>query len=145
MHVKASVHRIRFASVKVIVRVRIYRSFDSMWQSWKKNLYRMFGGTPWAAFREIESSLPWIPLLLILIGLKFPLVFFFGVLLLLGRQTIYGLELVRNHFPFSFIFYYVPAAVLYSGVLLASYRSHVKGRIEWKGREYAIGAPESIK
>src|SRR5438093_13591677 len=92
MHVKASVHRIRFASVKVIVRVRIYRSFDSMWQGWKKNLYRLVGGTPWAAFREIESSLPWIPLLLILIGLKFPLVFFFGVLLLLGRQTIYGLE-----------------------------------------------------
>src|SRR5207253_10517887 len=57
--------------------------------------------------REIESSLPWIPVLLILIGLKFPLIFFFGVLLLLGRQAIYGLELARNHFPFSFIFYYV--------------------------------------
>jgi len=145
MRVKAAGHRIWFASGKGIVRVRMYRSFDSMWQGWKKNLYRLVGGTPWAAFREIESSLPWIPLLLILIGLKFPLVFFFGVLLLLGRQTIYGLELVRNHFPFSFIFYYVPAVILYSGVLWASYRSHVKGRIEWKGREYAIGAPESIK
>jgi glycosyltransferase involved in cell wall biosynthesis len=145
MRVKAAGHRIWFASGKDIVRVRMYRSFDAMWQGWKKNLYRLVGGTPWAVLREIESSLPWIPLLLILIGLKFPLIFFFGVLLLLGRQTIYGLELVRNHFPFSFIFYYVPAAVLYSGVLWASYRSHAKGRIEWKGREYAIGAPESIK
>jgi glycosyltransferase involved in cell wall biosynthesis len=145
MRVKAAGHRIWFASGKGIVRVRMYRSFDSMWQGWKKNLYRLVSGTPWAAFREIESSLPWIPLLLILIGLKFPLVFFFGVLLLLGRQAVYGLELVRNHFPFSFIFYYVPAAFLYSGVLWASYRSHAKGRIEWKGREYAIGAPESIK
>ena len=145
MSVKAGGHRIWFASGKGIVRVRMYRSFDAMWQGWKKNLYRLVGGTPWAAVREIESSLPWIPLLLILIGLKFPLIFFFGVLLLLGRQIIYGFELVRNHFPFSFIFYYVPAAVLYAGVLYASYRGHVMGRIAWKGREYAISAPESIK
>src|SRR6266581_3900980 len=101
--------------------------------------------TPCAVFRELESGLPWIPLLLILIGLKYPLILFFGVLLLLGRQTIYGRELARNHFPFSFIFYYVPAAVLYAGVLWASYRSHLKGIIKWKGREYAIGAPQSMK
>ena len=145
MRVKAAGQRIWFASGKGIVRVRMYRSFDAMWQGWNKNLYRLVGGTPWAAIREIESSLPWIPILLILIGIKFPLLLFFGVLLMLGRQTIYGLELVRNHFPFPFIFYYVPAAVLYTGVLWASYRSHIKGRIEWKGREYAIGAPQSIK
>src|SRR5437763_7503240 len=145
MRVKAAGHRIWFASGKGIVRVRMYRSFGSMWQGWKKNLYRLVGGTPWAAVREIESSLLWIPLLLILIGLKFPLVFFFGVLLLLGRQTIYGLELVRNHFPFSFIFYCVAAAGLYSRVLWASYRSHVKGRIECKGRQHAIEGPASIK
>jgi len=145
MRVKGAGQRIWFASGKGIVRVRMYRSFDSMWHGWKKNLYRLVGGRPWAAFREIESSLPWIPLLLILIGLKSPLIFLFGVLLLLARQILYGLELVRNRFPFSFIFYYAPAAVLYTSVLWASYRSHVKGRIEWKGREYAIGAPESIK
>jgi len=145
MRVKATGHRIWFASGKGIVCVRMYRSFEAMWQGWKKNLYRLVGGTPRAAVREIESSLPWIPLLLILIGMRFPLIFFFGVLLLLGRQTIYGLELARNHFPFSLIFYYVPAAFLYAGVVWASYRSHVKGRIEWKGREYAVGTPESIK
>ena len=145
MRVKAAGHGIWFGSGKGIVRVRMYRSFEAMWHGWKKNLYRLIGGTPWAAFREIESSLPWIPFLLILIGLKFPLIFFFGVLLLLGRQSLYGLELARNHFPFSLILYYVPAAVLYLGVLWASYRSHMKGRIEWKGREYAIGAPGSIK
>src|SRR6266478_3075690 len=76
MRVKAAGQRIWFASGKGIVRVRMYRSFDAMWQGWNKNLYRLVGGTPWAAFREIESSLPWIPLLLILIGLKSPLIFF---------------------------------------------------------------------
>ena len=128
--VKAAGHRISFGSGKGIVRVRMYRSFQAMWQGWKKNLYRLMGGTPWAVFREVESSLPWIPLLLIVAGLKYPLLLFLGVLFLIARQTSYGLDLARNHFPFSFIFYYVPAVALYVAVLWASYRSHVKGRIQ---------------
>src|SRR5216683_1866140 len=145
MRVKAAGHRISFGSGKGIVRVRMYRSFQAMWQGWKKNLYRLMGGTPWAVFREMESSLPWIPLLVIVLGLKFPLLFFVGVLLLIARQTSYGLDLARNQYPFSFIFYYVPAVALYVGVLWASYRSHVNGRIEWKGREYSVEAPESAR
>ena len=93
----------------------------------------------------MESTLPWIPFLLILLGLKFPFLIFLGVLFLIMRQTIYGLELAHNHYPFSFIFYYLPAAFLYAGVLWASYRGHMRGRIAWKGREYSIGAPESVK
>jgi glycosyltransferase involved in cell wall biosynthesis len=145
MRVKAAGHRIWFSSGRGIVRVRMYRSFDAMWQGWKKNLYRLMGGTPWAVIRETESNLPWIPLLLIIAGLKYPLLLFLGVLFLIARQTSYGLDLARNHFPFSFIFYYVPAVVMYVGVLWASYRSHVNGRIEWKGREYSIEAPGAPK
>jgi glycosyltransferase involved in cell wall biosynthesis len=145
MRVKQAGHRIWFGSGKGLVSTRMYASFGAMWEGWKKNLYRLMGGTPWAVFREIESTLPWIPILLILIGIKFPLLLFLGVLFLIARQTIYGLDLARNHYPFSFIFYYVPAAFLYAGVLWASYRSHAKGRIAWKGREYSIRAPESVK
>src|SRR5437016_5558757 len=145
MRVKAAGHRISFGSGKGIVRVRMYRSFQSMWQGWKKNLYRLMGGTPWAVFREMESSLPWIPLLLIVAGMKYPFLLFLGVLLLIARQTSYGFDLARNHFPFSFIFYYVPGVALYVAVLWASYRSHVKGRIQWKGREYSVGAPQSAR
>ncbi len=145
MRVKAAGHRIWFDSGKGIVRVRMYRSFDDMWQGWEKNLYRLIGGTPWGLLRELESTLPWIPFLLIALGVKYPLLIFLGVLLLIARQTGYGLELVRNRYPFTFIFYYVPAVALYVAVLWASYRSHVNGRIVWKGREYAIGAPESVK
>jgi cellulose synthase/poly-beta-1,6-N-acetylglucosamine synthase-like glycosyltransferase len=145
MRAKQAGHRIWFGPGKGLVYTRMYRSFDAMWEGWKKNLYRLMGGTPWAVFREIESSLPWIPLLLILIGLKYPLVLFLGVLLLLGRQAFYGLDLARNHFPFSLIFLYVPGALLYVAVLWASYRSHVNGRILWKGRHYSMGAPESVK
>jgi hypothetical protein len=145
MRVKAAGHRIFFGSGKGIVRVRMYRSFRAMWQGWKKNLYRLMGGTPWAVFREIESSLPWIPALLILLGFKYPVLLFLGVVFLIVRQTSYGLDLARNQYPFSFIFYYVPAVVLYVAVLWASYRSHIKGRIQWKDREYSVGAPESAR
>jgi glycosyltransferase involved in cell wall biosynthesis len=145
MRTKAAGHRIWFASGKGIVRVRMYRSFQAMWQGWKKNLYRLMGGTPWSVFREMESNLPWIPLLLILAGLKFPFLLFIGVLLVIARQTAYGLDLARNQYPLSFIFYYVPGVALYVAVLWASYRSHIHGRIEWKGREYSVGTPESVK
>lgn len=145
MRAKATGHRIWFGSGKGIIRVRMYRSFDEMWEGWKKNLYRLIGGTPWALFRELESNLPWIPFLLIVLGLKYPFLIFLGVLLFIARQTSFGVGLVRNQYPFSFIFYYVPATALYVAVLWASYRSHVNGRIVWKGREYAIGAPESVK
>ena len=145
MRAKAAGRRISFSSGKGIVRVRMYRSFHAMWQGWKKNLYRLMGGTPWAVFREMESNLPWIPALLILLGLKYPILLFLGVLFLIVRQTSYGLDLARNQYPFSFIFYYVPAVALYVGVLWASYRSHVHGRIEWKGREYSVGSPESAR
>jgi len=143
--VKAAGHRISFGSGKGIVRVRMYRSFETMWSGWKKNLYRLMGGTPWAVLREMESSLPWIPCLLIILGLKYPVLLFLGVLLLIARQTGYGLDLSRNQYPFSFIFYYVPAVALYIAVLWASYRSHVNGKIEWKGREYSVGAPASAR
>src|SRR6266436_1886540 len=145
MRVKAAGHRIWFGSGNGIVRVRMYRSFQEMWQGWKKNLYRLMGGTPGAVFREMESSLPWIPLFLIVAGLKYPFLLFLGVLFLIARQTSYGFDLARNHFPFSFIFYYVPAVALYLAVLWASYRGHVKGRIQWKGREYSVGAPQSAR
>lgn len=145
LRVKQAGQRIWFGSGQGLVRTRMYTSFGAMWEGWKKNLYRLMGGTPWAMIREMESTLPWIPFLLILVGLKFPFLLFLGILLLIARQTIYGLDLARNHYPFSFIFYYIPAAFLYAGVLWASYRSHVKGRIAWKGREYSIGASESVK
>jgi glycosyltransferase involved in cell wall biosynthesis len=145
LRVKRAGHRIWFGSGQGLVRTRMYTSFEAMWGGWKKNLYRLMGGTPGSAFRETESAFPWIPFLLIIVGFKFPLLLFVGVLFLIARQTIYGLDLARNEYPFPFIFYYVPAVFLYVSVLWASYRAQVRGRIVWKGREYSIGAPESVK
>ena len=145
LRVKQAGYRVWFGFGKGLVRTRMYTSFRAMWEGWKKNLYRLIGGTRWAVFREIESNVPWIAFLLIVIGLNHPLVLFLGVLLLIARQTIYSLDLVRNQYPFSFIFYYVPGSLLYAGVLWASYRSHARGEISWKGRKYSLSDPESVK
>jgi glycosyltransferase involved in cell wall biosynthesis len=143
--VKAAGHRLWFGPGKGMVRARMYRTFGAMWEGWTKNLYRLMGGTPWEAFREGESAFPWIPLVVILLGIKFPIAMFAGVLLLVLRQMNYGSELVRNQYPFSFIIYYIPAAFLYAGVLAASYRSHMRGTVQWKGREYSTETREAQK
>ena len=139
---KAAGFPLWFGSGLGLIRVRMYRSFRAMWQGWKKNLYLLTGGTPKAVYRELESVVPWIPLLLILLGIRIPIAPFLGVCLLLFRQMAYGRELTRNQYPFKFILYYVPAVVLYTGVLWASYRSHVKGKVQWKGREIPVTLPE---
>jgi chlorobactene glucosyltransferase len=138
---KAAGFRLFFGAGRGIVRVRMYRSFRAMWQGWRKNLYVLVGGTPGAVLRELESTIPWIPITLILLGVKFPVATFLGVCFLLLRQFTYGLELSRNQYPFKFIIYYVPAVVLYAGALWASYRGHAKGKVEWKGREVPVTLP----
>lgn len=139
--VKRAGFRQWFGSAKGIVRVRMYRSFRAMWQGWKKNLYILVGGTPGSVLRELEAAIPWIPALLLIVGIKFPILTFLGVVFLLMREFIYGTELSRNQFSSTLIIYYIPAVMLYAGVLWASYRSHMKGKIEWKGREVPVALP----
>ena len=138
---KAAGFRLWFGSGQGIVRVRMYSSFRAMWQGWKKNLYLLVGGTPGAVFRELEATIPWIPLALILLGFKIPIATFLGICFLLLRQFTYGLEISRNQYPFKFIIYYVPAVALYAGALWASYRGYVMGKVEWKGREVPVTLP----
>ena len=135
---KAAGYRLQFASGKGIVRARMYRSFAAMWQGWRKNLYRLVGGTQPAVLMELEAAFPWIPLLILLIGIKLPFALFAGVILLILRQMRYGAELSRNQYPFPLILYYVPAVFLYAGVLVASSRAYGKGRLRWKGREVTV-------
>ena len=124
---KASGSRIWFSSGEGLVRVRMYRSFSAMWEGWKKNLFQLMGGTTGAVFAEFEATFPWMILIVLLIGIRVPIAMFAGVVLLLLRQLSYGLALTRNHFPFKFIIYYLPAVILYTGALWASHECYAKG------------------
>jgi glycosyltransferase involved in cell wall biosynthesis len=143
--VKSAGLRIWFASGLGVVRVRMYRSFSAMWEGWKKNLFQLMGGTTGSVFAEFESAFPWMILVILLIGIKLPVAMFAGVILLLLRQVSYGMALSRNHFPFKYIIYYLPAIFLYAGVLWASHESYAKGKVTWKGREYSVRVGASSK
>jgi glycosyltransferase involved in cell wall biosynthesis len=132
-----------FGSGAGYVSVRMYRSFSQMWSGWRKNLYQLMGGASGRVFNEFEAAFPWMTLVILLFGIKFPLATFVGVVLLLFRQISYGRELARNQFPFKFIIYYIPAVFLYAGVLIASCRSYSRGKVAWKGREYPVGLPST--
>jgi cellulose synthase/poly-beta-1,6-N-acetylglucosamine synthase-like glycosyltransferase len=133
--VKSLGYRIWFAPGKGIVRVRMYRSFAEMWRGWKKSLYLLVGGSPAALYRELFSVVPWIPLLLVILALKYPLALVLGAGLLLARHAAYGMTLASNQYRLTNILYYMPGVLLYGGVLWASYRAHRAGTVEWKGRK----------
>ena len=63
-----------------------------------------------------------------------------GAGLLLARHAVYASTLLRNQFRGSHILYYIPAVALYTSVLWASYRAHVRGMVEWKGRRISVRA-----
>jgi glycosyltransferase involved in cell wall biosynthesis len=142
---KSAGYKIWFGSGKGVVRARMYRSFDAMWEGWKKNLFLLIGGTAGAVWGELFSGVPWVPALLLILGIKLPLALLFGVGLLLARHAGYGMALSSNQFPVSLILYYVPGVVLYAGVLWASYRAHARGKVDWKGREVSVGVPGAVR
>jgi hypothetical protein len=63
----------------------------------------------------------------------------------LARHAVYASTLLRNQFRGIDILYYMPAVLLYAGVLWASYRAHAKGKVAWKGREISVGAPGALR
>lgn len=128
-----------FAPGEGLARTRMYRSFREMWEGWRKNLYPLTGGTASALGRELATVVPWIPLLLVALGGLHPLLAVVGLGLLAGRHAAYAAVLARNRLPRSRIVYYLPAALLYGAVLVASARRYRQGRVSWKGREYPVG------
>jgi len=137
--VKAAGHRVHFGSGQGTARTRMYRTFPAMWEGWKKNLYLLVGHSPSAVARELFLVVPWIPLLLFVLGGFYRPLAAVGLFLLAGRHLGYALELRRNRFPVSLILYYPGALLFYSAVLLASAWSYRRGRVVWKGREYSVG------
>ena len=145
--VKERGYKIWFGSGQGIVRVRMYRSFSAMWEGWKKNLYRLVGGTSDAVLKEITRAVAPIFLALLVSGLFWLLsgssqravAIFCGIVF--GMMVGFAMELRRGGFPARFAGYALPGRFLYAAVLWASYRSHVRGRLEWKGRAYPAGTP----
>jgi glycosyltransferase involved in cell wall biosynthesis len=149
--VKNASYRIWFGSGQGVIRVRMYRSFEAMWEGWKKNLYPLMGGTFVEVMNECNRAIT--PLFLPVLGaimawtLARSIPVAFGVFLaaLIVIFVADYLELSRNQFPPSLLWYGIPGRFLFSAVLVASYRSYRRGRLEWSGREYPVGTPGASK
>jgi len=149
--VKRAGYRLWFGSGKGFVRVRMYRSFPAMWAGWKKNLYQLEGGNPAEVYKQLlaESAFLLGPLALIALAIhkwrRLEFAILLGLFFLLITHAMHFQALRRNHFSTAFTSYLIPGSLLYTAVLWASYRSHSRGKLEWKGREYPVGTPHASK
>jgi len=149
--VKGAGYRIWFGSGTGIVRVRMYRSFGAMWEGWKKNLYKLMGGSSQALTQEMVAAL--VPVSAVLVATSTMWGFTESAMaalatLGLGILIIYVAyegELKHNGFPTRLVCYGIRGRLLYAAVLGASYRSHVRGKLEWKGRTYPGSTPGASK
>jgi len=149
--VKGAGHRIWFGGGKGIVRVRMYRTFSAIWEGWRKNLYPLMGSS--IAELARECSLAVAPILAILVAAISGFLFTkshtaaasVAVIGVVAFLLSYGEELRRNGFAARLAIYGIPGRLLFAGVLWASYHSHRKGKLEWKGREYPVGTPGASK
>ncbi len=128
----------------------MYRSFQSMWGGWKKNLYPLMGGTVHSVRREdARAVVPVLAMVIVAIaawGLTEQWMSAVAMLLLgsVAISVAYDAELRKNGFATGLNWYGIPGRLLFAGALLASYREHKRGKLEWKGREYpAAGARAS--
>lgn len=144
--VKQQGYTIYFAPGRRIVRTRMYRSFEAMWQGWTKNLYPLIGNSGIDLAREL--ALIWAgPAILVWAYLARPLhaagwiFLLFGAGMILAHLYAYFRYLRRNLLLLSSIQYYVTGVLLYSAVLIASWWKTTRGSVQWKGRSYPAGMP----
>jgi len=149
--VKNAGNRIWFGSGKGIVQVRMYRSFRAMWEGWQKNLFLLMGGTAESTGKELLRA--GVPVAITVLGalvtwalansmLAGAVVFAIGCAVMVLTSFV---ELRRNGFAGWLAIYGVAGRLLFAGVLRASYRSHQRGKLEWKGRAYPVGTPGASK
>jgi glycosyltransferase involved in cell wall biosynthesis len=149
--IKRAGYPIWFGSGKGIVRVRMYRSFAAMREGWKKNLYQLMGESPSMLVREILLAISPVYLTLLagdaIAGFTrsrslATATIVAGLLLI---SAFYEADLRRNQFPSRLAIYGILGRLLFFAVLWDSYKSHLRGRLEWKGRKYPVGTPDASK
>ncbi|HEY4979801.1 MAG TPA: hypothetical protein VII25_11590, partial [Candidatus Acidoferrum sp.] len=115
------------------------------------NLYSLMGGHPSNLVSEIAYATAPLLLLAFLVALPWGMAhdwqsFALRAAIALGLwHWLYSRELAHNQFPIRLLGYGIPGKFLYAGVLWASFRSHQKGLLAWKGREYPVGTSGASK
>ena len=153
--VKDSGGKILFLAGAEWVETRMYRHFSAMWRGWQKNLYLLWGKSPFPPLLTITRV--WF------LDLAPPLCFLLGLVLLaagsgietaiitlgclataLARQLAYRRAVMRLGYGPEVANYLLPGAAIFCGLMLASLAAHRwLGSVTWKGRAYSTnGSPQ---
>jgi chlorobactene glucosyltransferase len=142
--------RIFVAHSETLMETRMYRSLSGIIEGWSKNLAL---GSRSAAPLWVAPAVPWLIVLFVVGAWILPPAAFVYALFTQFGGALYGWALTAT--VFSLCFWLLMHAVMrvplhYAisfpvGAVIAAYlfvRSALRGsRVEWKGREYDIGAP----
>jgi len=142
--VKGAGYGIYFSAPMGILRTRMYRTFEGMWQGWTKNLYPLMGGTFLSMLVEAGVFQLFAMGLVMVLWVHWAAqghTLFRPLLIVLGAILIclhirYAALLYRNLYRVSYIKYYVPGACLFNAALIASWWKNTRGSVTWKGRAY---------
>ena len=152
---KQAGYRLHFSSGQGRVSTRMYRSFRELWLGWTKNLYLLFGGTPFAVSRVglrvlVLDAAPGAAFLMVWTlflsnpsntrALAFSLALFLYVAL---RQWRYEAGLRGLGFESRLSGYYSLGAALFVLLLSQSVWTYLTGgKIRWKSRSYPTSRPQ---
>jgi glycosyltransferase involved in cell wall biosynthesis len=147
--VKSLGRRILFLPGAQWASTRMYRHFSAMWRGWQKNLYLLWGESPFLPLFAVNRI--W------LLDLAPPLGFLLGLGLLgsdggldaaiiclaclaltIARRVAYGQAVTRLGYAPEIANYGVPGAAIFCALMLASLAAHRwLGSVRWKGRTYS--------
>lgn len=147
--VKDAGYCLHFAPGEDIARTRMYRRFPEMWRGWTKNLFPLLGANwrcvgGWLAKIFFADLSPVVVLLTAAVawgrggGAGWLAAAGLAAAILVVRHLLYARALRANRFPLHSIWYYVVGSLLFAALMVHSAVKYTRGRIEWKGRSYAV-------
>jgi hypothetical protein len=143
--VKQAGYKLRFRAADV-VRTRMYRSFAQMWEGWTKNLALLFPHPRRLAFRSLLEFAVIVACIAVAIWsaaigeIKHAVI---AAALAVAFLAFLLNRVRRAHFEWMSNSLAIFGLPLFAVLLLNSTRSHKRGLVRWKGREYgaAVSAP----
>jgi hypothetical protein len=145
--VKASGRRIFFRFGGDAVRTRMYRSFAQLREGWIKNLALLFNSPlRLAAWRLVEFlAIVAAAILAVASGLSGHTgQCMIAALAAIGSYAVFLGRIRKAHFSWDANVLALVGLPMFSYLLLRSWLAHQRGKVSWKGREYAPAASNQV-
>ncbi len=152
--VKSLGRRILFLPGAPWASTRMYRHFRAMWAGWQKNLYLLWGASPFPLLFAVTRIwlLDLTPPLGLLLGLSLlaagggveaAIISLACLAAAIARRIVYGRAVKRLGYSPEIANYGLPGAAIFCALMLASLAAHRwLGSVRWKGRTYSTkGSP----